>query len=407
MDEERWEAPVGAIEFIADFGRALHRFGSSAPRVEEALEALARRFAVRAEFMATPTAIFCAFGKGAEQRTLLARVEPGDVDLEKLSLLHALSHDVVTGDAPFEEARRRLARIVDQPTRSHWAVVLASYAGASAASTRFLQGDLPEAAVAAIVGLATGLLALAAARRPAFARIYTPVAATCAAFLAVALSRWIGVASTYVATLAGLIVLIPGLPLTVAMTELASRHLSSGVSRLFDAGVTFLSIGFGVALGTQVADVLLGDVPSAAPHAPPGWTELAALLVAPVCFGLLLKARFRDLGWVLLGSVAAYGGTRLGAAAVGPQIGAFAGTFVLGMASNFFARHSNRPAALTYVPGVMLLVPGSIGLRGVTDFLAHNVSKGLEAGFNAVLVAVALASGMLLATVVVPARRAI
>ncbi|MEN6527639.1 MAG: threonine/serine exporter family protein, partial [Candidatus Polarisedimenticolia bacterium] len=130
-------------------------------------------------------------------------------------------------------------------------------------------------------------------------------------------------------------------------------------------------------------------------------------LVAPVCFGLLLKARFRDLGWVLLGSVAAYGGTRLGAAAVGPQLGAFAGTFVLGMASNLFARHSNRPAALTYVPGVMLLVPGSIGLRGVTDFLAHNVSRGIEAGFNAVLVAVALASGMLLATVVVPARRAI
>ena len=46
---------------------------------------------------------------------------------------------------------------------------------------------------------------------------------------------------------AGLIVLVPGLPLTTALTELATRHLAAGPARLSGALVLFLSIGFGTA----------------------------------------------------------------------------------------------------------------------------------------------------------------
>jgi uncharacterized membrane protein YjjB (DUF3815 family) len=60
------------------------------------------------------------------------------------------------------------------------------------------------------------------------------------------------------ATLAGLIVLMPGLTLTVAMTELSTQHLASGTARLSAAFVTFLGMGFGVAVGNTLTNRLLG-----------------------------------------------------------------------------------------------------------------------------------------------------
>ena len=48
--------------------------------------------------------------------------------------------------------------------------------------------------------------------------------------------------SVPVVTLGGLIVLIPGLSLTLAMTEIATRHLVSGTARLTGALVLFLTI---------------------------------------------------------------------------------------------------------------------------------------------------------------------
>ena len=59
-----------------------------------------------------------------------------------------------------------------------------------------------------------------------------------------------------IATLAGLIVLVPGLTVTTAITELATSHLTAGTTRMAGAFMTFIAIGFGVALGYRIAAML-------------------------------------------------------------------------------------------------------------------------------------------------------
>jgi uncharacterized membrane protein YjjP (DUF1212 family) len=72
----------------------------------------------------------------------------------------------------------------------------------------------------------------------------------------------------------GIITLLPGLTVTVAMTELASRHLSSGSVRLSAAFIVFASMAFGVALGTTVVTELHGGpVHAAAATALPAWAR--------------------------------------------------------------------------------------------------------------------------------------
>ena len=57
------------------------------------------------------------------------------------------------------------------------------------------------------------------------------------------------------------------------------------------------------------------------------------------------------------------------------------------------------------LPGVLLLVPGSIGYQSLTSLLDQNVVVGVRAGFTMILIAVAIAAGLLAANVIVPPRR--
>jgi uncharacterized membrane protein YjjB (DUF3815 family) len=60
------------------------------------------------------------------------------------------------------------------------------------------------------------------------------------------------------------------------------------------------------------------------------------------------------------------------------------------------------PASVPLVPGVLLLVPGSIGYRSLTMLLSQDVETGLSAGITAALTAFALAGGLIVANVLVP-----
>ena len=105
-----------------------------------------------------------------------------------------------------------------------------------------------------------------------------------------------------------------------------------------------------------------------------------------------------------IGFVAFLGG-RLGARLLGPELGAFFAALLVGLASNVYAWISDRPTSVTLVPGVLLLVPGSIGFRGLASLLDRKTLSGVETAFTAVLIAAALTAGILTATVLGPQRR--
>jgi uncharacterized membrane protein YjjB (DUF3815 family) len=54
------------------------------------------------------------------------------------------------------------------------------------------------------------------------------------------------------------------------------------------------------------------------------------------------------------------------------------------------------------VPGILMLVPGSIGFRSLSSFLERRTLAGIETAFSMILTAVALAAGLLIAGVIAP-----
>lgn len=395
-----------AVGFVLRLARAMHAYGYPAHRVEAALGEVARRLAIAAQFFSTPTSFMASFGQFEHQSTYLIRVEPGDVDLGKSADVEEIIREVVGGRMTLAAGSAALERVHDAPPRYGALTTTIALGLSSGAASRFLGGGLREVVVAGLIGLVIGLLLIVAGRLPAFGRVFPFMAAFCASFIAAAAGTVLAHYSVYVGTLAGLIVLIPGLTLTTAMTELSSGHLSSGTARLSGALMLFIVLGFGVAIGSQTVTLTLGEYASRVhPQPLPDWTWWMALVAAPLGFAVLFRAHARDAIWILIAGALGIAGSHLGSKTFGPELGAFVGALSVGVASNLYAYALRRPASVTLVPGILLLVPGSIGFRSLSSLLDREVVTGVETAFAMVLIGAGLVAGLLLANVLVPERR--
>jgi len=393
------------VAFILKLARAMHRSGYAAYRLEDALGATAQRLGLQAQFFSSPTSILVAIGDEENQHTHLLRVQPGDEDLSRLAQLDRVLLRVVNGEISAHQGSQAVERIVEAPPRYGPLLTALAFGLVSATAARFLGGGLLEIAVAMGIGLANGCLALVASRVAGVGRVYEFLAAFTAAAVAALASLTVAPFSVFVATLAGLIVLLPGFRLVVAMNELATRHLASGTARLADTATVFLAMIVGVAVGSRLIAVLLGAAAVAEPMPLPAWTEMAALLLAPLGFAILFRAEPRDLLWIALACWIAFAGARLGSSILGADLGVFLGALAVGVGSNLYALWRNRPSQIPLTPGVLILVPGSVGFRSLASMLDREVVSGIETAFTMILVATALVAGIVIANEIVPRRK--
>ncbi|MFN7456830.1 MAG: threonine/serine exporter family protein, partial [Gemmatimonas sp.] len=64
-------------------------------------------------------------------------------------------------------------------------------------------------------------------------------------------------------------------------------------------------------------------------------------------------------------------------------------------------------AMVTQVPGLLILVPGSIGFRSMTSLLGQEVETGIQTAFRVAIVGTSLAAGILAGNVVTRAANRI
>jgi len=171
--------------------------------------------------------------------------------------------------------------------------------------------------------------------------------------------------------------------------------------------MTLLALLFGAAIGGRVGTLFSEE--AAHPQLPlgfdlPPFSLYCALLIAPICFGVLFQAPRRDMAWVMLASVLGYFGSLLGRDLVGEHFSEALGGFVVCLVSNAYSRWSLRPPAIPLVPGLLLLVPGGIGFRSLFTMLDKDVISGVDTAFRVALVGISIAAGLLVANVILPAR---
>ncbi len=342
---------------------ALHRYGTPAHRLEQTLSLVMERIGLRGDFFALPTSIFASFGRPEQHRTSLIRADAGDVNLERLILLDELAAEIIRGECTVEAGNHRIDTIENGRLRFGPLAMAVGMAMATGIAARIFGGGWREIVVATIIGVVIGALGPLFTRTEPRKRVFEIVAAVVASSLAVVAAHYFSPFSVFFATLAGLIFLIPGMRLTTAMTEISSGHLVSGAARLTGSVMAFLSIAFGTALGNQATAMVIHSLPEATPLQLPNFTLWLALLLYPLSITILMQARFKDFPLIAFSTAIAFAGSRLGSLGFGPELGAFIGAFGLGLGANQIGRIIGRPAALIIAPGLLLLVPGSIGYK--------------------------------------------
>jgi uncharacterized membrane protein YjjP (DUF1212 family) len=398
--------PDARMKFVIELARALHAYGSPAHRLEGAMADVMQSLGIEGTVFSLPTGIMISMEADGRHHSAILRVTAAELDLGRLSDLVDLSAEVGKGTVTPGEGHARIAAILATPPRYGTVVTVTAMALTSAAAARFFGGGSIEMAVALVIGLAVGLLSVAAKRVGVIGRLFDPIAGFVVSLLAVAAASLVEPNSIPVVTVAGLIILVPGLTLTTAISELAQQNLVSGTARLNGALITFLLLGFGVAAGARVAVFAFGTPAAALPVALPAWTEAVSVLVASVALTVIMRVPARDFHWVLLTAVTSYVAVRATSSAAGPELGVFVAALVAGAASNAHSRRFLRPAAVTRLPAIMLLVPGGLGFTGIASMLQQDVMEGVRTAFSVAIIAVSLVIGLIISNAIVtPGRK--
>ena len=411
IDDAIYEARAA---FVAELASRLHAYGTTAQRLEGAVAGVARRLGLYCEVFSNPTGIILSFADPVRGQydgiTRVLRLDPGEQNLARLAATDAIAEDVLAGRLAPKDGQAALLAL-DAPAPRRQAVLSALAFGLSAAAVAALLGaGGVDIATAGGIGVLIGVFAVLSSGRPQLIEAQEAIAALVATLLAAAVATFVAPLSLKTVVVSSLIVLMPGLMLTNAVSELASRQLVSGTARFAGAMMILLQLTFGTVAATQIVR-LLGWQPQDAPTVLPSLpAEVGALLVASFAFAVLFRASRRDVLLVMGSALFGYAVTRAGGAWLGMSTGGFAGgAFLGGMAvaavSNLYGRLANRPGALVRVPGIILLVPGSVSFRSLGFVMERDVFLGLDTAFVVVSTLVAIVAGLLFGNLLVPSRR--
>lgn len=404
LDDEQPYSTDRYARLVLNLGRALLHVGSPAHRLESSMQIMAERLGLHAEFFSTPTALIVSLGDGEKQQTFLARSEPGSANLSKLADLTEVMEELAEGRINPQRADERVRAIDAAPPRyGSWLQVLA-FILIGGGVAPLLGGGWREALLSAPLGTVTGLTVWWMRQHVDRSRLIMPMVAALITFLG---SLWCGVderTALMPAILAAMIPLLPGMDLTTAARELSTGHLVSGSSRLAFSVTIFALLSFGLVLGGMAGQAIVGPVELTVASHRPTWLPLVGLVAAACGLMMLIQAHQRDWFWILVVSFIAWMGTGLGGWLEAPVVGAFFGGLAVGLAGNLFVKFSGRPSSILHIPGLILLVPGSIGLRSLATLLQEDVVAGVETAILAGIIAVALTTGMILASVLIPPR---
>lgn len=393
------------VKFILKFGKAMHSVGSPAHTLESTIQGLCSQVGIKGVIVSLPTAIFSSFSLGDEEVTKIERVEPRGIDLGRLSKVDLVSQEVLQGQITFEEGAQALDAIDCTEVEYESWMRVGSFVIASIGFMILFGGTWADLFISAFIGFLIGLLSLL---RPmgVVVQIFEGIIAMIAAFVAYIFLKIVPGLNVGVVILSSLIIFMPGLFITIAIAEIATQNLTSGTSRLMGGAMILLKLAFGVFLGSKLASWF--NLPSIHYEFDkvPDWMIVLTLPLTSLMSVIIFKAERSDWKWVTLAGVFGYACSKLGTYYFGSELGMFVGGTCVGAMSNIFARLKNKPSSIFQFPGIILLVPGSVGYRSLSFLFERNMVGGLDTGWTMITLAMALVVGIFLGNIIIKPRRA-
>lgn len=384
--------------FVLDLGRSLALAGAAVSETQQRLTAVAGATGVEdARVVVLPTALLLSFGH-AGAATIEAIPQFGaSLRLDQISALYVLVGEAERGEVDPSDGLSALREIRAMPPRHGAVVGVASYTAMTVGLCLVLQPTPADVGVAACLGMLVGTLVLAArGRQPLLVLVPVLAAAMVSALSFEAVKH--GIADPGLrALIAPLVTFLPGAALTTGTLELASGEMVAGSSRLVFGSVQLLLLAFGIVVGVELVGLpsstvlhdthinLLGD-----------WAPWLGVAVFGIAVSVYFSAPRGALPWLMVVLIAAWLGQLVGSQLFGAEVSGFFGALAMTPIALLLARlPGGPPSQVTFLPAFWLLVPGALGLIGVTEIIGNPATASLANVIAPVGSIVSIALGVL------------
>lgn len=391
------EHPGELLAFIVELGAAMNIAAQPVYVVQSRLTTVARAYgASMATVSAFPTYLMVSLGRGEPAVVELMTTLTGSARLDQVAALDTLLREAELGSIHPAEGLRRLQEIRDVHPRFGRLQAIAGYSLVAVGICLVLHPAPLEVLAAAILGALVGVLRPMVQGQQTL-QIMTPVIA---AFAVSALSAWAvqqGISDLGMRPLvASLVVFLPGAALTTSVLELAAGQMISGASRLVWGTVQLALLAFGILAGIEAVgiprsrilfgtDALLGE-----------WSMWLGVLVFAVGVVVADSAPRRSFPSLLIVLYSAFAAQVVANAVFGGYVAALIGATVMTLMAALVERLPHAmPAHAAFLPGFWLLVPGALGLIGLTRLAGGGDNQELFATVGSIF---AVALGVLCGT---------
>jgi uncharacterized membrane protein YjjP (DUF1212 family) len=385
-------------QFLLYLGSALTAAGEAVNQIEERLRRVAATYgAPQARVSVLPTYLVLALEPGRP-----ATLEPtgqlrGALRLDQIAALFEVLKAAERGEPSPEDGSRRVREIVElRPRFGPWITIL-GHVVLTVGICLILQPALSDLTLAALFGALVAVFKLIGGRWRSVQMVMPVAAAFAVAAITFLLAGQGWAEADLRAMIAPLVTFLPGAMITMAVVELSAAEMITGASRLVAGSVQLLLLGAGIVGAAQVVGLPSADALVDAPANLLGWWApwLGVLLVGLGNY-LYFSAPPGSLGWLWLVLYVAWTGQYLGEVAFGGYLSGFVGAMVMTPVAYLVERRpSGPPALVSFLPAFWLLVPGALGLIGVTEYLGKDALAGVQDFLGAVGSMVAIALGVL------------
>ncbi len=387
------------MELAYEAGAILLENGAEISRVDETMRRIAGHYGVDDENFFVLSNGIMATAKGFA-RTKFIPIKGASLD--KVVAVNQLSREVSEGKCDLEQLESRLKAIRAMRPKPAWEQIAASAFG-SAAFCIIFGGGFADGIAAFVAGLVLWVYMLFVGYRH-LSRIAGAITGGLLATLLCGVMFRLGLGTHLSNTIIGAIIpLIPGVPFTNGIRDLAHEDYIAGVTRLLDALLTFFCISMGVALAFMLDAAVSGTMQhletlTAAPETAGMFVQLLAAYVGTVAFAVLFgvpRKYYLDsglcgmLGWLLYLILMNY--TGLSVANV-----VFFATVLVTFTAMVLAIVRKCPITVYLICGIFPLVPGAGIFWTTYNVVSEQLGAALHTGITALKVTVAIAFGIIL-----------
>ncbi|KAL3692257.1 hypothetical protein R1sor_005908 [Riccia sorocarpa] len=398
--------------FLIRLATALHNYGSSASRTEYLIEKAANRLDVDVNIAVFPSLILLDFpvdeeacGLGNKKETHMLTVD-SELDVDKLGRADRLANHVGK-ETPLVLAYWMLKTIAtSDPEFGRWWWRLLGYAlSASTSTLLFFDGSLWDGLLALPLGLIVGCLDLIGARSSLFASVLEFAAALVVATGARLFTFYItGVQLCFFSLVLGALVqLLPGLSLTLGVSEMVAKAHVTGTSRIMYALFSALQLGFGISVGENLVFWAPTVKPACQPSGLSFWWNILWFAFFSVASNVLLNARLDQWPGMIVTSGVGYIVSTVTDLRLGSNTSSVIASFAVGLTGTAYSHFQGDLPLVMVLSGILLLVPGGIGVRGVATMLDDDVLSGMGFVFNMLVVGLSITIGLLVSKIILPA----